>query len=424
MTPPFLKRMDLDQLRRDRERSPGLDKDTLSATMAMLDAIVARGDEAVLELGARFGDVREDGKVVFTREDLAAAKERLPSEHVDLLERTAERIRCFALAQRACLKDLEVPIPGGQAGHTCIPVDAVGCYAPGGRYPLPSSVLMTAVTARAAGVGEVWVATPRPSDLMLAAASIAGADGVLGLGGVQAIGALAFGLCGAPVGGCDKIAGPGNRWVTAAKFLVSTRVGIDMLAGPSELLVLADDSADPALIAADLLAQAEHDVDAVPALITTCAALADRVENEIARQLTDLPTAATASGALGNGIAVVAANLDEAICAANLLASEHLEIMTRKPDVVAERIRHAGAVFVGERSAEVFGDYGAGPNHVLPTGSTARHRAGLSVLDFLRVRTWIRVEDARVVSGDSTALARFEGLEGHARSSEQRDEPR
>lgn len=419
----FLRRMTLTDLMQARAYISPLDPETLEAARRMLADIDQRGEAAALEYAQRFGDLGKGHKGLYGPDDLAAALARLPKTQQLLLQRTADRIRAFALAQRACLTDLDTAIRGGRAGHTCIPVDSVGCYAPGGRYPLPSSVLMTAVTARAAGVGRVWVASPRPTDVTLAAAHLAGADGLLALGGVQGVAALWRGLLG--VTPCDMIVGPGNRWVTAAKYLVSASVGIDMLAGPSELLVLADDSADPALIAADLLAQAEHDDDAVPMLVTPCAALVAEVEEQLVWQLETLPTGPTARAALRNSFAVVTSNLAESIAAADRIAPEHLEIMTREPEAVAARVRHAGAVFIGPRSAEVFGDYGLGPNHVLPTGATARARAGLSVLTFLRVRTWLRMDAELAPGADAAAndvadLARLERLEAHARASERR----
>ena len=206
-------------------------------------------------------------KAVLDKSDLAAAWERVGAEVQALLTRVAGRIRSFAEAQRAALTDVDVAVPGGRAGHKVAPVEVAGCYAPGGRYPLPSSVLMTAVTARAAGVQRVFVASPRPTDVTLAAAHIANADGLLAVGGAQAIAAMAYGVGDVPA--CDVIVGPGNRWVTAAKSIVSGRCGIDMLAGPSECLVLADETADADIVAADLLAQAEHDADALPVLVTT-----------------------------------------------------------------------------------------------------------------------------------------------------------
>ena len=285
---------------------------------------------------------------------------------------------------------------------------------------------MTAVTARVAGVARVVVASPRPSAVTLAAAHVAGADAFLAVGGAQAIGALAHGG-GGTLAPCDVIAGPGNRWVTAAKALVAASggVAIDMLAGPSECCVLADGGADAALIAADLLAQAEHDTDAAAVLVTTSAALIDAVEAALAAQLAALPTRDTAAAALARqGCAVLCADLDEALAVVDALAPEHLEVQTADAPAVAARARHYGGAFVGAGSAEVFGDYGAGPNHVLPTSGTARYSGGLSVFTFLRVRTWLRADDAppadaaaaaarREIIDDTAALARLEGLFGH-----------
>jgi len=280
---------------------------------------------------------------------------------------------------------------------------------------------MTVVTAKVAGVSHVWVASPKPTDATLAAAAVADADGLLAIGGVQAIGALAMGLCGLPK--CDLIVGPGNRWVTAAKLLISDRVGIDMLAGPSELLILADDTADPALVAADLLAQAEHDDDAVPMLVSTDASLPARANEHLRKTLDTLPTRATAVTAMGNGFAVVVPDLESAIAVCDRIAPEHLEVMTRDAEDISGRVRNAGAVFIGAASAEVLGDYGAGPNHVLPTGGTSRFRSGLSVFTFMRARTWLAIdesESARLLRNDVAILARMESLEGHARAAELR----
>ncbi|MEO0629238.1 MAG: histidinol dehydrogenase, partial [Planctomycetota bacterium] len=222
---------------------------------------------------------------------------------------------------------------------------------------------------------------------------------------------------------CDVIVGPGNKWVTAAKQLVSGIVGIDMLAGPSELLVIADDSADPATVAADLLAQAEHDTDAVPMLLTTSPTLANRVEHELADQLVSLSTRDTATSALANGFACETNSPDEARVVADTIAAEHVELLLADPEPFARSLRNAGALFIGHETAEVLGDYGAGPNHTLPTGGTARFQAGLSVTHFLRLRTWLRIDDAKAAEPlvrDASHLARLEGLEGHAKSAEAR----
>lgn len=402
-------------------RRDAVDPETLAQAAALVAEVRDGGEAALRAIAERFGDVAAGAPMVHDRAALEAAVDFLPPGPRALLERTAARIRAFAEAQRACLAPLDMAVPGGRAGHTIAPVDRAGCYAPGGRFPLPSSVLMTAVTARAAGVGEVWVASPKPTPITLAAAGIAGADALLAVGGAQAIAALAYGAGRVPP--VDVIVGPGNRWVTAAKQLVTGRVGIDMLAGPSELVVLADDTADADTIAADLLGQAEHDVDARPILVTTSAALADAVDAALDARLAVLPTRDTASAACAEGFTVVCDDLAQARDVCDQLAPEHLEVMTADPASDAEALKHYGGLFVGHGSAEVFGDYGVGPNHVLPTGSTARFTGGLSVMHFLRMRTWLAMDDgpdADLVAADAALLARLEGLEGHARSAETR----
>jgi phosphoribosyl-ATP pyrophosphohydrolase/phosphoribosyl-AMP cyclohydrolase/histidinol dehydrogenase len=402
------------------DREP-VDATTLAVAAEIVEMVKAEGETGLRHYAERFGDREPDDPLVLGREEMAAAKDRLPASQVELLGRTADRIRMFAEVQLATSSNVDVPVPGGVAGHQLAPVRRAGCYAPGGRFPLPSSVLMTAVTARAAGVADVWVASPRPSDVTLAAADVAGADAILAVGGAHAIAAMAYGA--GPVPACDVVVGPGNRWVTAAKKLVAGRVGIDMLAGPSELVVLADSTADPATAAADLLAQAEHDSDALPVLVTTSSDLADAVEAELGRQLTTLPTRDVAAAALDNGFAVVADSLDAAVDVCDRLAPEHLQLVTADLDRIAARLQHWGGLFLGEISAEVFGDYGAGPNHTLPTGGVARFKGGLSVFDFVRVRTWLELDDSEAaaeLARDAADLARLEGLEGHARAAEMR----
>jgi phosphoribosyl-ATP pyrophosphohydrolase/phosphoribosyl-AMP cyclohydrolase/histidinol dehydrogenase len=389
-----------------------LDAGTLAATGAILDEVRQGGDEALRALRARFEGVAADEPLVLEARELARARDALAAPERELLERVAARIARFAAAQRGAIAELDVAIDGGRAGHTLAPVESAGCYAPGGGYPLISSLLMTAVTARAAGVGRVWASSPRPGALMCAAAAIAGADALLACGGAQAVAALAFGTASVPA--CDVIVGPGNRWVTAAKQLVSGQVGIDMLAGPSELLVLADDSAEPALVAADLLAQAEHASDARVLLLTTHEPLIAAVDEAARRQLAALATREVAAAAWAQAAAVHCRDLDEQVALADRLAPEHLQLHLADAAAVAPRLRHYGALFVGARSAEVFGDYGAGPNHVLPTGGSARFRGGLSVLSFLRVRTWLALDAAPEVARDAEALAELEGLAAHA----------
>ena len=415
---PLLPRRTVAKLAR---RGAGLDAKTRAAAARIVEAVRTHGEVALRKHAERFGDVLPGAPLYHDRPELARALTGLSTDDRVRLERVAARIRAFAVAQRGALGSVSVPVPGGVAEHRIAPMQRAGCYAPGGRYALPSSVLMTAVTARVAGVRDIWVASPKPQGLTLAAAAIAGADGVLAAGGAHAIAALAYGA--GPIAPRDIIVGPGNRYVTAAKQLVAGAVAIDMLAGPSELTVLADDGADPGTVAADLLAQAEHDPDAVPVLVALDPRLPDRVETELTRQLGDLPSAAIARAALANGGVVVVASLDEGIAACDAIAPEHLQLELRDAAAVAPRLGHYGALFVGAGAAEVLGDYGAGPNHVLPTGGTARSTGGLSVYTFLRVRTWLRIDDraaAVPLIEDAIWLGRAEGLEGHARAAERR----
>ncbi|CAN5234006.1 histidinol dehydrogenase [soil metagenome] len=394
---------------------------TLAAAAVIVDAVKAGGDAALRKYAEQFNEIAAGAPLTKSRDEMRGVYESLPKTDQDLLQRAATRIRAFAQAQRASIQDIETKIAGGVAGQSVAAVERAGCYAPGGRYPLPSSVLMTAISARVAGVDHVIVASPKPAPITIAAAYVAGADMLLCAGGAQAIAALAFGTETIPK--CDVVVGPGNRYVTAAKQLVSGRVGIDMLAGPSELVVVADASADPKTIAADLLAQAEHDPDALPILISTSKDIIDAANMELARQLPLLPSRDTASAALINGYAILAASIDEAASASDLIAPEHLELLCENAQAIASKFRHYGALFVGSGAAEVLGDYGAGPNHTLPTGGTARFTGGLSVFHFLRIRTWMRIDDqaaAQELVSDAVALARHEGLEAHARSAELR----
>ena len=403
-----------------RERQPAVPAEIIAPVLEIIEAVRERGEEAVREFAERWDGLEPGGVLVRTPREMQTALELLPRADRNVLERTAGRIEHFARAQLESAAPVDVAVEGGRAGDRLVPVRVAGCYAPGGRFPLPSSVLMTAVTARVAGVDEVWLASPNPSREVMAAGAVAGVGGLLAVGGAQAVAAMA---CGAsPVPRCDVVVGPGNQWVTVAKLLLSGVVGIDLLAGPSELAVLSDEEGDPALIAADLLAQAEHDPVALPVLITTNAPLVERVEEELARQLADLPTAETAIAALRNGFAVVAPEEDALRCCQEL-APEHLQLHGSRADAWDRLLDRFGAVFVTESVAEVFGDYGAGPNHTLPTGGTARFTGGLSVFSFLRRPTWLRLEEGSAmdrVARDAASLARMEGLEGHARAAEAR----
>jgi phosphoribosyl-ATP pyrophosphohydrolase/phosphoribosyl-AMP cyclohydrolase/histidinol dehydrogenase len=390
-----------------------IDADARRVAAEIVEDVRANGEDALRAHAERLGDIDSGQSLVKDREDLKSAFVAMEGETRELLVRVHQRIERFSRAQREGLSDLTIQIDGGQAGHRWIPVSSVGAYAPGGRYPLPTSVLMTVTPARVAGVTSVWLASPRPTPLVLAAGWVAGADGVLTVGGAQAVAALAFGTVSPPA---DLIVGPGNQWVTAAKRHLFGEVGIDGLAGPSEILVIADDAADPALVAADLLAQAEHDLMAVPSLITTSPGIADAVDEELSAQLEDLPTADVARAALGNGVCVIVDTLRQAAVVADALAPEHLALHVGDPRGVAMQLTSYGSLFLGGMAAEAFADYGAGPNHVLPTGGGSRFSAGLSVMTFLRASTWLSIDRPAELAEDTARLARFEGLEAHARA--------
>eukprot|EP00808_Paulinella_micropora_P000781 g48317.t1 len=417
---PLLRPLSLSQV--SGVRRAATDPKALEIVQPILEALKTQGETALRSYALKFGDLKSpEDKMIYSREDMKAAFDSMDEESQGILLRTAERIKVFAASQKQGLTDMTIQIEGGTAGLKYTPVVRAGCYAPGGRFPLPSSVLMTAVTARAAGVSEVWVASPRPSKETLAAGFVADADALLAVGGAQAIGALAYGAGQVPQ--CDCIVGPGNKFVTAAKQLVAGEVAIDMLAGPSELLAVADAQANPARVAADLLAQAEHDPNAIPMLVCLDSKVLSLIEVELRKQVVTLPTKSNAIPALRNGYVVVVDSHEDAIEACDRLAPEHLALHVAHPQAFGKQLSHYGALFVGEGAAEVLGDYGAGPNHVLPTGGTARSFGALSVATFLRTQTSLDLQDMRKAQRqvkDSVALARMEGLEAHARAAEMR----
>ncbi len=389
----------------------------LSEVRKIIEDVKLNGYSAVLAYTKKFSEIKDD-KIYYSREELKNSFAALEKNKQGLLQRVAKRIENFAQAQKDCLKDLEIKTADSNLGHKIIPVDSVCCYAPGGRYPLPSSVLMTALVAKVAGVKRVVVTSPKASLETLAAAYLAGADCFYNLGGAQAIAAFAYGA--GTIESCSMIVGPGNKWVTAAKQLVSAVVGIDLLAGPSELLVIADKSARADWIAADLLAQAEHDSDARAMLISLDEDLIKDVEKELQEQLLTLSTAAVAKQSLlENGFAVVLKSLEEAIELSNKIAPEHLQLMLEDAEIKFAEFTNYGSVFLGNYSAEVFGDYGIGPNHVLPTAGSAKFASGLSVFNFLKARTFICNKDTLNTKGvltDTAEFAEIENLEGHKKA--------
>lgn len=403
------------------------DKDVAGAVASILSSVRASGDKALVEYTQRFDGyaLAEDADWVVTADECAQAFESIEPELRDALELAADRIRAYHEAQLPENRDY-TDQAGVRLGAIWRPVDAAGLYVPGGRASYPSSLLMNAIPARVAGVQRLVVATPTPkgvtNPLVLAAAHIAGIDEIWRVGGAQAIGALAYGTDKiAPV---DVITGPGNAYVAEAKRQLYGVVGIDMVAGPSEILVIADGKNDPEWIAADLLSQAEHDPTSQSILITDDASFAALVEDSVALQLAQLATEATAKASWeANGAIIVVNDLEkEAPPLANRLAAEHVELAIDNPQAMMPEILHAGSVFLGRMTPEALGDYVAGPNHVLPTGRRARFSSGLSVLDFMKRTSFIELgEEAFCAIGPAAAtLAHAEGLPAHAKSVELR----
>jgi histidinol dehydrogenase len=381
----------------------------------ILEDVRKRGDRALVEYARKFDNLERKSVVVPVRE-LKEACGRLESSFREAVEMATENIRAFAESQMPRERFVAIK-PGLELGQIVRPLDTVGAYIPGGRYPLPSTLMMTVVPAQVAGVSNICVCCPRPVDAVFGTAHMLGLHSVFQMGGAQAIAAFAYGTKTVPR--ADRIVGPGNVYVAVAKKLLAGEVGIDFVAGPTEILIIAADG-DPKFLAADMLAQAEHDTDAAAILLTTSKRFATAVAKEIDRQLATLPTAPVARKAIEkNSAIIVARSLDEAVGLSNRFAPEHLSI--HEPSLI-DKVRHAGSVFVGPYSPEAAGDYAAGPNHVLPTSGAARLRAGLSVHDYVKVITVQKLspEALAVLAPAVTTLARAEGLEAHARSIEVR----
>jgi histidinol dehydrogenase len=396
------------------------------AAAQILDEVRRRGDAALLELTARF-DRWAPATAAELEVPMARARETLeslPASQADALRHAAARIRAYHERQRQDSWRVREE-DGTELGQQVTPLDRVGLYVPGGKAAYPSSVLMSAVAAKVAGVPELVMVTPTPDGLLnapvLAAAAIAGVDRIFRIGGAQAVGALAYGTASVP--GVDKIVGPGNAYVAAAKRRVFGRVGIDMVAGPSEVLVIADSSAHADWVAMDLFSQAEHDEIAQAILLSPDAALIERVAASMERQLAAMPRRDIIAAALAKrGALILVRDLAEACEIANLAAPEHLELAVADPEALLPAIRHAGAIFLGHQASESLGDYCAGPNHVLPTSRTARFSSPLGVYDFQKRSSLIAVSPRGAASLGRVAatLARAEGLEAHARSAELR----
>ena len=391
------------------------------AVSDIIAAVRARGDAAVIDYTTRFDRMALTAdRLRISTAEIDAAVAQISPELAGSLDLAATRIEAFHRAQLP--QDLLMTDEAGVTmGMRWTALDAVGLYVPGGKAAYPSSVLMNAIPARAAGVSRIAMCVPTPDNilnpLVLAAARRAGVTEIYRIGGAQAVAALAYGT--ATIAPVDRIVGPGNAYVAEAKRQVFGRVGIDNIAGPSEVVVLADAANDPRRIAVDLLAQAEHDEAAQSILITDDAAFADAVAAAVQAELPTLPRAAIAGASWeAHGAIIVVDTWDQAIALVDRLAPEHLQLMLRDPDAVFAKVRHAGAVFLGAFCPEAVGDYVAGPNHVLPTGRTARFASGLSVFDFLKRTTFVSATQAALnaIGPAGVALAEAEGLQAHARS--------
>ncbi len=397
------------------------DEDVSAKVREIVARVRAEGDTALCALTRQFDrhDLDTTGWRV-TQADMDAALDGLDRELRGALELAAGRITAYHEKQRPQDRD-ETDAAGVRLGARWNAVDAAGLYVPGGRAAYPSSVLMNAIPAKVAGVERIAIVTPTPdgaiNPLVLAAARIAGVGEVWRVGGAQAIAALAYGT--ERIAPVDVIVGPGNAWVAEAKRQLYGVVGIDMVAGPSEIVVVADAMNDPEWIAADLLSQAEHDPTSQSILLTDDAAFADAVAKAVERQIGTLPTGATARASWdANGAIILVPSLDAAIPLVNALAAEHLELAVDDPDALFAQVRHAGSVFMGRMTPEAVGDYVAGPNHVLPTGRRARFSSGLSVLDFMKRTSFLALDRQALdrIGPAAVALAKAEGLPAHAAS--------
>jgi histidinol dehydrogenase len=396
------------------DRSAAQSEEIDAAARKVVAEVRAGGDAAVRALTAKF-DKRELTALELSAADWDALAAKTAPEVRGAIERAGARVRAFHERERYA--SYEIAEGGIRVGSRIDPLARVGIYVPGGTARYPSTVIMTAIPARVAGVREIVMTTPGPSPETLAAARLAGVDRVFVIGGAQAIAALAYGTESVPR--VDKIVGPGNAYVAAAKRLVFGDVGIDSIAGPTEVVIAADDSVDPRWLAADLLAQAEHDTLAVPILIASSAEVARKVAAEVERQVALLPRRAIAEKALQNGGAIfVASDVDTMIDLVNRLAPEHAELAVRDARALSARVKTAGAIFVGTHTPESVGDYTAGPSHVLPTAGSARFASPLGVADFIK-RTSVIEYDAAALAAQSDDIERLtavEGLEAHGRA--------
>lgn len=381
----------------------------------IISAVKGKGDDAVRYYTKKFDNIDLRNFSV-SKEDIENAYKSTSKETISALKFAKKNIELFAKKQMEQFKDLETKNNGVVLGQKVFAIDKIGAYVPGGNYPLPSTALMCIVPAKIVGVKEIICCSPKIKDETIVAADIAGADKIFKIGGAQAIAAMAYGTKQIPK--VDKIVGPGNVYVTEAKKQVYGDCGIDFLAGPSEVMVIADEFADPEIVAADLLAQLEHDINSRAFLLANSGAIIKKAKEEISKQLNDLDTKDIIKKSIKNLKIILIKNIEDAINAANEIAPEHLELQIKNPEKLAGKLRNYGSLFIGQYSAEAFGDYCAGTNHVLPTRGGARFTSGLSVRDFVKLQTYQKIEakGAKKLAPTALKLSEIEGLNAHNKS--------
>ena len=386
--------------------------ENITSVNDIIQDVRKNGDEALIRYSKQFGD-GEIKMLEVSKEEIEEAFKQVDEKTLDAIKFAIKNVREFAQKQLSCLKNLDTEVDGAKLGHRIIPLETVGCYIPGGNYPLPSTAVMTIVPAKVAGVKNVVAVSPKIKPVTIVAASLSGADKIFKVGGVQAVAGLAYGTESLPK--VDKIVGPGNKFVTSAKKQVFGECGIDFLAGPSEVLIIADDTANPDFVAADMLAQCEHDKDARAYLICFSENFAKKVEEKAQEFLKTIETADIARGSFEKSFAVVVKSIDESIELSDKKAPEHLEICFKNAEEYIDRFKNYGSLFVGNYSAEVFGDYVSGTNHTLPTNQVARYSGGLSVFDFVKIQTYQELSQKSIgkIAEQSSLLAFQEGLMAH-----------
>ena len=386
--------------------------ESISSVNEIISDVRNNGDKAVREYAKKFGD-GELESFKLTKEEIENAVNSIDEETLKTIKFAIKNVEEFAKAQLHSVKEINVHVNGNILGQKIIPLDSVGCYIPGGNYPLPSSAIMTVVPAKVAGVKRVVAMSPKIQPVTIAAAYLAGADEIYRIGGVQAVAAMAYGT--ETIEKVNKIVGPGNKFVTAAKKQVYGECGIDFLAGPSEVLIVADDSAKPEFVAADMLAQCEHDKEARAFLICFNEEFAKKVDAKAKEYLQTLPTKEIAQISYEKSFAVVVNSIEEAIALSNQKAPEHLEICLKNYEKYTDSFTNYGSLFIGNYSAEVFGDYVSGTNHTLPTNQVAKYSGGLSVFDYIKIQTYqiIQPTALKQTAHHASNLAEKEGLFAH-----------